>query len=108
MRFHRTGTKRLHHPIVGDLALTYEALELPGDTGQRVNVYTSEPGTPSADALNLLASWATAPADRHRGPREHGAVMDVARAGATWKGPAEWFTGDVFIDRSRRARDRCR
>ena len=61
VKHHRTGTKRLHHPVVGDLTLSYEALELPGDTGQRINVYTAEPGSPSAEAIRLLASWAATP-----------------------------------------------
>jgi MmyB-like transcription regulator ligand binding domain len=56
--FHRTGRKRLHHPVVGDLDLTYEAFDLPADPGLRLLVYTAEPATPTADALNLLASWA--------------------------------------------------
>jgi hypothetical protein len=56
--FHRTGSKRLHHPVVGDLDLTYEAFDLPADAGLRMLVYTAEPATPTADALNLLASWA--------------------------------------------------
>jgi transcriptional regulator with XRE-family HTH domain len=34
-----------------------EALDLTDD-GLRITVYTAEPGTPPADALNLLASWA--------------------------------------------------
>jgi hypothetical protein len=59
VKFHRTGAKSLHHPLVGDLTLTYEALELPADTGQRILVYTAEPGSPSDDALNLLASWSS-------------------------------------------------
>lgn len=33
-------------------------MELPVDQGLTLNVYTVEPGSPSADALNLLASWA--------------------------------------------------
>lgn len=57
VRYHRTGRKRLHHPLVGDLELDFEAFDLPGDPGQRVNVYTAPPHTPSEDALNLLASW---------------------------------------------------
>jgi transcriptional regulator with XRE-family HTH domain len=56
--FHRTGHKRLHHPVVGDLDLTYEAYDLPADPGLRMLVYTAEPASPTADALNLLASWA--------------------------------------------------
>ncbi|MDQ1058639.1 hypothetical protein QFZ23_002540 [Arthrobacter globiformis] len=45
MKYHRTGRKRLHHPIVGDLDLSFEALELPADPGLRINVYTADPGT---------------------------------------------------------------
>jgi len=57
VKFHRTGTKQLHHPVVGDLTLAYEALELPADHGQRILVYTAEPASPSDDALKLLATW---------------------------------------------------
>lgn len=59
---HRAGTKRLHHPVVGDLTLGYEAFDLPADPGQRINVYTAaEPGSPDAESLALLASWASEP-----------------------------------------------
>jgi hypothetical protein len=58
VRFHRTGVKRFHHPAVGDLTLTFEALDLAADTGLRISAYTAEPGTPSDDALKVLASWA--------------------------------------------------
>jgi transcriptional regulator with XRE-family HTH domain len=73
VRYHRTGRKRLHHPLVGDLELDYEAFELAGDPGQRINVYTAPPDTPSAEALDLLASWsAPQPAtDRHAAVRTH-------------------------------------
>jgi hypothetical protein len=58
VRFHRTGRKTLHHPVVGDLELSYEAFELPGDPGLTMLVYTAEPASPTQEALNLLASWA--------------------------------------------------
>ena len=58
VRFHRTGIKRFRHPVVGDLTLTYEALDLAADAGLRISAYTAEPGTPSDDALKVLASWA--------------------------------------------------
>lgn len=58
VRFHRSGVKRIHHPVVGDLELGYEALDLPGDPGMTISTYTAEPATASADALKLLASWA--------------------------------------------------
>jgi hypothetical protein len=61
VKFHRTGAKQLHHPIVGDLTLSYEALELAADPGQRMLIYTAETGSPSHDALNLLASWISTP-----------------------------------------------
>ena len=56
--FHRTGRKNLHHPVAGDLDLTYEAFELPSDPGLTMLVYTAEPDTPTAQALGFLASWA--------------------------------------------------
>ena len=61
VKFHRTGTKVLHHPVVGDLSLDYEAMELPGDSGQRILIYSAEPQSPAQQALDLLASWDTAP-----------------------------------------------
>jgi transcriptional regulator with XRE-family HTH domain len=64
VRFHDTGTKRLHHPIVGDLELTYEAMELSADTGLVMFAYTAEPGTKSEQALQLLGSWAATPDER--------------------------------------------
>lgn len=56
--FHRTGRKNLHHPVAGDLDLTYEAFELPSEPGLTMLVYTAEPDTPTAQALDFLASWA--------------------------------------------------
>ena len=46
VRLHRTSTKQMHHPVVGDLELTGEALELPGDAGLTIITYTVEPSTP--------------------------------------------------------------
>ena len=68
VRLHRTSTKRMHHPIVGDLELTGEALELPGDDGLTIITYTVEPGTASAEALQFLISWATSQDAPHRTP----------------------------------------
>ncbi|MFE9812310.1 helix-turn-helix domain-containing protein [Streptomyces sp. NPDC005548] len=58
VKTHRTGTKNLHHPLVGDLALPYEAMDLPADPGLRLNFYTPEPDSREQEALALLASWA--------------------------------------------------
>jgi hypothetical protein len=66
VHFHRSGHKRLHHPIVGTLDLSYEAMEFPTEPGLTLLVYTAEPATAAADALALLASWAaTTAADAH-------------------------------------------
>ncbi|MGW1803301.1 helix-turn-helix transcriptional regulator [Streptomyces sp. NPDC001984] len=54
---HTTGTKRLHHPLVGDLTLDYVALAVEGDPEQTLVIYTPEPASPSAEALGILASW---------------------------------------------------
>ena len=58
LRFHITGVKNFHHPVVGDLSLTYDCMELPADPGLTIFTYTAEPGSRSEQALNLLASWA--------------------------------------------------
>lgn len=62
LRQHRTGTKRFNHPVVGEMTLSYESMELTADQGLRLNAYVAEPGSASAQAFNLLASWAGAPA----------------------------------------------
>jgi hypothetical protein len=50
--------QRLHHPVVGDLDLTYEGLDLPADPGWHLFTFTAAPGNLSGDRLRLLASWA--------------------------------------------------
>jgi hypothetical protein len=57
VRYHDRGDKRLHHPIVGDLSLTFETMQLSADAGLTMFVYTAEAGSKSEEALNLLASW---------------------------------------------------
>ncbi|AVH54648.1 MULTISPECIES: helix-turn-helix domain-containing protein [Streptomyces] len=51
------GSKRYHHPLVGDLTLGFEAFKPMGDPDQTLGLYTVEPGSPSENALRLLASW---------------------------------------------------
>jgi transcriptional regulator with XRE-family HTH domain len=58
VRFHRTGRKRLRHPVVGTLDLDFEAMEFPAHPGLTLLVYTAAAATPAADSLKLLASWA--------------------------------------------------
>ncbi|MEV1024377.1 helix-turn-helix transcriptional regulator [Streptomyces sp. NPDC050264] len=53
------GVKRMRHPLVGELTLSYETLHLPDDDEQYLCVYHAEPASPAADALRLLASWGT-------------------------------------------------
>ncbi|HVD18046.1 MAG TPA: helix-turn-helix transcriptional regulator [Propionibacteriaceae bacterium] len=57
VRFHRSGLKDIHHPIVGDLHLSFEVMDLPADPGLSLVIYSAEPGSASQDALYLLASW---------------------------------------------------
>jgi transcriptional regulator with XRE-family HTH domain len=61
VRYHDRGDKRLHHPIVGDLSLTFETMQLSADAGLTMFVYTAEAGSKSEEALNLLASWTATP-----------------------------------------------
>lgn len=63
VRVHHGGAKRLRHPDVGLLELTYQPLDLPisAREAHSLTIYTAEPGTPDEDRLKLLASWAAAP-----------------------------------------------
>ncbi|WP_328519774.1 helix-turn-helix transcriptional regulator [Kribbella sp. NBC_00359] len=62
VKYHRTAAKRLHNSLVGDLEVTGEAMELAGD-GLVIITYTTEPGSPAAETLRFLSSWATRHAD---------------------------------------------
>jgi transcriptional regulator with XRE-family HTH domain len=73
VRIHNTGVKKFHHPVVGDLSLTYETTELSADTGLTMFAFTAEPGSKSEEGLNLLASWA--------------ATLDQEEAAAPAQGP---------------------
>ncbi|WP_439678803.1 helix-turn-helix transcriptional regulator [Embleya sp. MST-111070] len=59
VRRHGTGDKRFHHPVVGDLTLAYQSLEMAAEPGLILTVYTAEPGSPADESLRLLASWTT-------------------------------------------------
>jgi hypothetical protein len=74
VRLHYTGQKTFTHPVVGDLDLAFEAVDLPTDDlrGLNLTVYTAKPGSTAEDAVKLLASWAatierTEPAERPQG-----------------------------------------
>lgn len=58
VRQHLTGAKRIHHPVVGDLDLRFQTMELPADPGLALLLYTAEPGSATEQALTFLASWA--------------------------------------------------
>ena len=58
VRLHRTGLKHIQHPVVGDLHLAYEVMQLSADPGLALVVYSAAEGSPDDDALRLLASWA--------------------------------------------------
>ncbi len=58
VRLHAAGTKTFGHPVVGNLELTYEALDLNADSGLNLTIYTAAAGSPSEVGLRLLSSWA--------------------------------------------------
>jgi transcriptional regulator with XRE-family HTH domain len=50
------GTKRFHHPLVGELELDFEMMQTPDGSGQGVLMYTAADGSPSEAALRLLSA----------------------------------------------------
>ncbi|SDY62706.1 helix-turn-helix transcriptional regulator [Herbiconiux ginsengi] len=84
VQFHRSGTKVFHHPVVGELELAYEGFDLTADPGLTLLTYSAEPGTPSADALNLLATWAaTQRSERSSSSVSSSAGTDASTAAET-------------------------
>jgi transcriptional regulator with XRE-family HTH domain len=69
VRLHRTARKRLHNRVVGEIELTGNALELPGDDLVLI-AYTADPGSQAEDQLKLLAAWSATQetAADHNGP----------------------------------------
>jgi transcriptional regulator with XRE-family HTH domain len=61
VRFHNTGVKRFDHPVVGELTLSYNRLDLAADQGLAIFTYAAEPGSRSEEALKLLGSWSATP-----------------------------------------------
>jgi hypothetical protein len=80
---HRSGVKQFHHGLVGELTRAYGALELPCDAGQRINVYTAEPASPSAEALALLAGWTATPTAQSVTEAQDAVTPD--RRGSGWR-----------------------
>lgn len=54
---HRTGQKEFRHPEIGLLDLTFDAFEMPGETGLTIVTYTAEEGSETEEKLRMLASW---------------------------------------------------
>jgi len=61
VRTHTSGTKRINHPVVGEMTLGYDALAVLSTPGLGLTTYLAEPGTPSSDAMDLLRSWIAQP-----------------------------------------------
>ena len=68
VREHRAGTKSIHHPVVGDLDLMFETLDIASEPGLQMLVFTAEPGSASYDGLQLLANWVATRAEQPSGP----------------------------------------
>ncbi|HEX8859148.1 MAG TPA: helix-turn-helix transcriptional regulator [Actinomycetes bacterium] len=69
--YYRSGVQPFRHPLVGDLTLDYDVLELPADPGQSIVAYSAEPGSPARQALDLLVSWASTPGEATAVPSDH-------------------------------------
>jgi transcriptional regulator with XRE-family HTH domain len=59
IRIRHEGIKRLQHPVVGALALTFQALALPtpSQVVLELSIYTAEPATTDEERMKILATW---------------------------------------------------
>ena len=74
VRYHQTGVKRLHHPVVGELELHYEVMELSADSGLTIAVYSAEP------AAARRRPWISSPAGRRRPTEKAKPPMEITRS----------------------------
>ena len=58
VRFHTSAVKLFNHPVVGELSLSFNRMDIAADHGLTLFTYAAEPGSRSEEALNLLGSWA--------------------------------------------------
>ncbi len=65
---HESGTKRYHHPVVGELTLHYDGLDIVGHPGVQLTVLTAEPGSLDYETLQLLGAWSNPEAEPHDHP----------------------------------------
>ncbi|MGP4046261.1 MmyB family transcriptional regulator [Streptomyces sp. 2A115] len=57
-RTHHTGLQELHHPVMGDLTLAFEVLDVQADQGLSIIVYSAGSDTSAAIKLAHLSRWA--------------------------------------------------
>jgi transcriptional regulator with XRE-family HTH domain len=81
VRLHTQGVKRFNHPIVSELELSFNRLEVMADAELMIVVYTAEPGSRSAEALGLLASWAATEEETSCRAQRDAKAHDVGRDG---------------------------
>ena len=91
VRYHQTGSKRVHHPTVGELELDYEVMGLSADSGLLLAVFSAEPGSRSAKALDVLRAGPprqppTTRSTRHASARET-ATSTAPRSAVTIRRP---------------------
>ena len=68
--------KRLDHPVVADLDLSYEVMELALDAGLRLALFTAAPAAVPRRLSNLLANWWQGPSMRYTLDRSSAAPSD--------------------------------
>lgn len=61
MRHHGTGFKTFNHPVVGEMTLAYEGMAMESEPGLSITIYAAEPGSPSAERMQLLANLGATP-----------------------------------------------
>lgn len=71
VRHHGAGFKSFRHPVVGEMTLAYEGLEMAAEPGLTLTIYAAEPGSDAAERMQLLASWAVSEHQRCQSVATH-------------------------------------
>ena len=117
VRLHRTGLKHFHHPVVGDLHLNFEAMELPADPGMSLLASApppahpmtmpcgSSPAGPPPTTRRMLSKYPPRPLADLRGPfRAVGLLCGEGDPFAAWSGQLRCRRGPLITIASHEGR----
>ena len=80
VRFHATAVKHFHHPVVGELSLSFNRLDIAADDGLTLFTYAAEPGSATRKRYDCSEAGQRRPTEPRRLRTIEGAAVDIVRS----------------------------